>query len=196
MHASTEQRRRYFDAARQGWVVPVLQGDYYMSSDPSVILDTTLGSCVSACVRDTVKRIGGMNHFLLPSSGSGDGVEGQMSLRYGNYSMEVLINELLKRGARRENLELKLFGGANVVKCISGIGHRNSDFIEQYVRAEGLYVASHHLRGQSARKIQFWPVSGRARMLQIAGEQSVFEREASRAPQVEVAASGDIELFD
>lgn len=203
MNAGTDSdsRRRFFDANKQQWFVRVSQGDYYITSDADVVLHTVLGSCISACIRDPVLGVGGMNHFLLPNAENIDlkaGGAEALALRYGNYAMELLINGLLKRGAVRNRLEIKLFGGGNVVKGITGIGHKNADFIEAYLAAESLAVSSHHLRGFAARKVHYSPNSGRARMLLIADDtqRDIFKKEMARSVRVEPTPSGDVELFD
>lgn len=193
---------RFFDASKKQWFVRVTQGNYFITGEEDVVLDTILGSCVAACIRDPILGIGGMNHFLLPDAenidlnvGSG---QAHLAMRYGNYAMELLVNELLKRGARRNRLEVKLFGGANVVKGIRGIGHKNADFVEKYAKAESLNVVSQHLRGFEARKVHFMPKSGRARMMLITDDRQavVFRQEAAKSIRVEATPSGDVELFD
>ncbi len=201
MDSENSSLHRFFDAQKQKWFVRVSQGDYYITSDADVVLHTVLGSCISACIRDPVLGLGGMNHFLLPNAENIDMTAGgaqQLALRYGNYAMELLINGLLKRGAKRDRLEVKLFGGANVVKNISGIGHKNASFIEKFMTDEGLKIASHHLRGFAARKVHYAPSSGRARMLLIADDtqRDVFKSELARSVRVEETKSGEVELFD
>lgn len=173
--------------------VHVIQGQYHVSNDADLVLTTILGSCVAACVRDPVAGVGGMNHFLLPGENGGEG------LRYGVQSMELLVNALLRRGARRDRLEIKLFGGARMIEGLTDVGSQNAAFAERFVRDEGLTYVGGSLRGQRARRIQYWPVSGRARqvLLEASGSQ-VFatERPPAReaAPQV-ADHSGDMELF-
>ena len=192
--------RRYMDPNLKVWVQQVAQGTMMVSDQKDFVLSTALGSCISACIRDPLAGIGGMNHFLLPvgkaeqASGGGDG----MALRYGNYAMDLLINEIMKRGGSKDRLEIKLFGGGNVVKGISGVGHKNADFIEQYIESEGLKAVSKDLRGFAARRVQYFPVSGRARMMSIADNdgETVFMRELKDCPRVVESRGGDIELFD
>jgi len=169
----------------------VIQGEYRVSSDPELVLTTILGSCVAACIRDPVVGVGGMNHFLLP------GDDGSSGLRYGVQSMELLVNALLRRGARRDRLEVKLFGGARLIDGLTDVGTQNAGFAERFVRDEGLIHAGGSLRGDRARRIQYWPVSGRARQVFLAAaETRVFAAERRR-PAVEPApdAAGALELF-
>ena len=111
------------------------------------MLVTVLGSCVSACIRDPVAAVGGMNHFMLPESGGSDWGAASSGMRYGNVAMERLINDILVRGGLRQRLEIKVFGGGNVMKGTSDIGHRNASFVETYLAAESLPIAAADLRG-------------------------------------------------
>ncbi|MGB0682173.1 MAG: hypothetical protein ACPGOV_05675 [Magnetovibrionaceae bacterium] len=193
-----DNRRRYFDKAMSKTVVQVVQGDFYVTNQPGEVLTTILGSCISACVRDPKIGYGGMNHFLLPSPGDlGSAVN--TSLRYGSFAMEQLINAILSRGGRRENLEIKVFGGGNVIRAASGVGHKNADFIEEYLANEGFMIASQHLRGNSARKVLFFPRSGRVRMRELPSTHAdkIHSQEISRAVKVKKTTTpGTVELFD
>lgn len=139
--------------------VHVGQGEHYVTSDPAIMLTTILGSCVAMCLRDPFAGVGGMNHFLLPE-GSGSGPDA--GRRYGAYAMEILINDCLKRGARRDRLEAKLFGGGRMFDSLQDVGRANADFAERFLRDEGIVLAGGSLRGSGGRRLQYWPVSGRA----------------------------------
>ncbi|MBW8813131.1 MAG: chemotaxis protein CheD [Caulobacterales bacterium] len=153
-------------------------------------MTTILGSCVAACMRDPVARVGGMNHFLLP------GESGDAGMRYGVQSMELLVNALLRMGARRERLEVKLFGGAHLIDGLTDVGGQNAAFAERFVRDEGLSFAGGSLRGDRARRIQYWPASGRARQILLAPTESrVFAAERRRPATPVVEDSGALELF-
>lgn len=197
-----DSRRRYFDPAIGLHVVQVFQGDYYVTGRNDEVLATVLGSCVAACIRDTWIGYGGMNHFLLPNMADGAaraGNDSGVELRYGSFAMEQLINSILARGGRRDRLEIKVFGGGNVVRGMSGVGHRNADFIEEYLDNEGLSIASRHLRGHSPRKIQYFPHTGRVRMRELAATAGtrIYEKEAKQIVKANVVDdSGTIELFD
>jgi chemotaxis protein CheD len=171
--------------------IHVIQGEFYVSEDPGVMLTTILGSCVSACIRDPVARVGGMNHFLLPGldAKSGD----SEAERYGVHLMELLLNGLLKKGARRERLEARLFGGARTVDGLSDIGARNAIFAEGFLSSEGINYIGGSLRGDHGRRVQFWPVSGRARQAVIAGDQIQQPPSFSLSPKP--ADAGDAEFF-
>ncbi len=169
--------------------VHVIQGEFHVS-DEDVVMTTILGSCVAACMRDPVARIGGMNHFLLP------GATGDEGLRYGVQAMELLVNALLRKGARRDRLEVKLFGGAHLFDGLSDVGSQNSNFAERFVRDEGLSYVGGSLRGDRARRIQFWPISGRARQILLAPTESrIFAVEQQRRPVAAAQDAGALELF-
>jgi chemotaxis protein CheD len=165
----------------------IVQGEYLVIDDSSAVISTILGSCVAACLRDPVAGVGGMNHFLLPGeSGAREGSQ------YGAYLMELLINGLLSRGARRERLEAKLFGGARLVTGLTDVGRQNAAFAERFLRDEGISYLGGSLGGDQARRIQYWPVSGRARQ-SLLTEGAVFSRE--RRPLPAPKTGGDLELF-
>lgn len=173
--------------------VHIVQGEQYVTDDSEAVLTTILGSCVAACLRDPVAGIGGMNHFLLPG---GDPRKGDTdSVRYGVHAMELLVNALLSSGARRERLEGKLFGGARLITGLTDVGAMNAAFAEEFLRREGLSYVGGSLRGDSGRRIQFWPVSGRARQVFLPKDtQEVFARERAPAPKPAVD-TGALELF-
>jgi chemotaxis protein CheD len=175
----------------------VVQGEYAVSGDPNVMMGTILGSCVAACARDPVAGVGGMNHFLLPgdktSAAAGDGPQ---SLRYGVQSMELLLNALYRMGARRERLEVKLFGGARVIDGLSDVGQQNAAFAERFLQAEGIALMGGSLRGEQARRVQFWPVSGRVRQMALVDPgRQVFEAERAKPIPAPAADDGELELF-
>jgi chemotaxis protein CheD len=151
----------YYDRTFDCDAAKILPGEYYFTHKDMMIV-TVLGSCVSACIRDRVTGIGGMNHFMLPDSGDGDSPI-SASMRYGTYAMEILINDLLKAGARRENLEAKVFGGGNVLRGFVAInvGERNAQFVRDYLRAENIRVVAEDLNDIWPRKVYFFPRTGK-----------------------------------
>jgi chemotaxis protein CheD len=166
----------------------IIQGEYYVSADPTVMLTTTLGSCVAACIRDPIARVGGMNHFLLPD---GAGRIDAEATRYGAYAMELLINGLLQAGAVRERLEAKLFGGGHLFDRLTNVGELNVQFAEDFLTREDIRVNGGSVRGAHARRLQYWPVSGRVRQLTLDRAEEVFAGETIKAP----ADAGSVELF-
>ena len=167
----------------------IVQGEYYVSADPAVVITTLLGSCVAACLYDRRMRVGGMNHFLLPGR-FGDEPEGQ-SERLGVHLMELLVNGLLKLGASRDRMEAKLFGGAKTVAGLRDIGANNAVFAQSFLRREGIPVVATSLGANSGRRVQFWPTMGRARQQFMTG--APVEPPAIRPPVLPTA--GDLELF-
>ncbi len=171
--------------------IHVVQGQHLVTTDPNVILTTTLGSCVAACLRDPLAGVGGMNHFLLPE---GDASHGPDAFRYGAYAMELLLNGLFAQGARRERLSAKLFGGAQLADRLYDVGGQNIAFARRFLRREGIPLDGGSVGGRHARRLQFWPVSGRVRQLTLVrGEEAVFAAEAARTPRPDWGA---VELFE
>lgn len=195
MHAyrsTLEGTPRRFRNPRDGdWYVQVTQGETYVTKSEDEVLTTVLGSCVSACIRDPFMRVGGMNHFLLPDMDR----SGRDSQRYGAHAMELLINEILKRGGHRQRLEAKIFGGANVISSGAEIGSRNAAFARQYLLDEGIRIVGGDVGGTQARRIQYWPVSGRVRQLAISTDvRPIVELEVRSARSI-VEEADDVELF-
>jgi len=180
-------------AERTARRVHVPQTGHAVGDEPDLVLFTILGSCVACCMRDPVRRIGGMNHFLLPG---GEGVCDPLSMRYGVNAMELLINGLLQRGARRDRLEAKLFGGARVLNHSKDIGRSNAEFALDFLRDEGIAHVGGSLGGDKARRVEFWPYEGRARQILLQDRQGVFDTEIRLAPSAPVSAPAeDLELF-
>ncbi|WP_395540350.1 chemotaxis protein CheD [Neotabrizicola sp. sgz301269] len=172
--------------------VQVVQGEFRITRNPEEMLSTVLGSCVAACLWDQGAAIGGMNHFLLaqsqPGAAAGD-------IRYGVHAMEMLINALLRGGARRDQLQAKLFGGAKIATNLRDIGASNASFARQFLRDEGIPCIAESLGGTQARRITFHPVSGRARQLLIPGSQVQETPPPPRPLRPAPQAAAGIELF-
>jgi chemotaxis protein CheD len=172
-------------------LVHVIQGEYGVSDDPCVVFTTILGSCVATCMWDLDSGVGGMNHFLLPGEREGAGE----LMRYGVNAMELLINGLLQKGAVRSRLQAKLFGGAHVIQNLSDVGAQNGEFAKRFLNAEGIACVASSLGGERARRVRFWPTSGRAGQMLIDGSApQVMRAERSRAAPAP-AAAGSVELF-
>lgn len=198
--ADEAERRRWFDPTFKIMAVKVLPGEHYVSTAGQEMIVTVLGSCVSACVWDPALKIGGLNHFMLPDSGSDVPVD--KAMRYGNFAMEELINDLIRRGARRQSLEIKVFGGGNVLSSMSTssmpIGDRNAEFVRRYLREENLALAAEDLGGIHPRRIHFFPRLGKVIRLFLKKdvERAVLSRELSYRTRLrDVPVEGDVELF-
>lgn len=188
---------RYFDRHFKAHALKVLPGEYIVT-DQDLMLVTVLGSCVSACVRDPLAGVGGMNHFMLPE-GELHGAANE-SARYGAYAMEVLINELIKRGASRSRLEAKVFGGSAVLPgfTVNNVGQRNGRFVLDYLTAEGLQISARDLFGVSPRRVHYFPMTGRVmvkRLPAAAGSEVLASERLYRSRLVESPTEGSVELF-
>ncbi len=185
----------YRDTVLNADVVKVLPAEYF-ATGRDLALMTVLGSCVAACLRDPIARIGGMNHFMLPD---GDPTDGSPA-RYGSHAMELLINELLKQGARRDRIEAKVFGGGNVLKSFTSqpVGTRNAQFVSEYLTNERINVIAKDLGGIHPRKVCFFPLTGRAlvKRLPHAHEDAVAaEEKAYKERLQQTPVAGSVELF-
>ena len=159
-----EVPNRYFDPHFKVETAKILPGEYY-ATNKDMALVTVLGSCVSACLRDRESGIGGMNHFMLPDEGKLAGSRGNVSAggRYGVHAMELLVNQILKLGGRRDRLEAKVFGGGNVLQgfMLSNVGQQNAEFIVEYLSIERIPIVARDLLDVWPRKIYFFPRSGK-----------------------------------
>jgi chemotaxis protein CheD len=173
--------------------VKVLPGEYFVSTEEILIM-TTLGSCIAACLWDRTAKIGGLNHFMLPEGGADNG-------RYGSYAMELLINEMLKRGATRSTLEAKVFGGGQVIAGMEtmNVGARNTSFVLDYLKTERIPVVSKDVLDIYPRKVCFLPASGKAMVKRLAPTQAATllakERLAAQQASPVAASGGSVDLF-
>ncbi|MEO8123717.1 MAG: chemoreceptor glutamine deamidase CheD [Burkholderiales bacterium] len=188
----------YFDAHFGRDAVKLMPGEYF-AHDNDVLLMTTLGSCIAACLWDRHAQVGGMNHFMLPEGGGVTALAA--SGRYGSYAMELLINDLMKRGATRATLEAKVFGGAQVISGMHSlnIGEANTAFVLDYLKTERIPVVARDVLSNVARKVCFIPGSGKAmvKRLTCAPEDPLFARERTAARQITPAPAvgGSVDLF-
>lgn len=185
----------FFDQHFQFNAAKVLPGEYFVS-DENLVIQTVLGSCIAACLWDSRSRVGGMNHFMLPDSSSTD-----QSGRYGSYAMEVLINELMKIGGRRETMQAKVFGGGQVMANFSSVnvGERNTAFVREYLATERIPIVSEDVLDIYPRKVVFFPVTGKAMVKRLAhAHPDLAVAEKTRGDAAVVAQSnrgGSIDLF-
>jgi len=188
---------RYFDRKFGLEAAKILPGEYFVSSKEALLV-TVLGSCVAACIRDADSGIGGMNHFMLPDDGGRNPMG--MSARYGIYAMEVLINHLLKLGARRNRLEAKVFGGGAVLASLasSNVGAKNAEFVLDFLKTEKVPVIAKDLLDSYPRKVYYFPHSGRAlvKKLHRVHNETLFSRENDYKVRLSGSTiEGDVELF-
>ena len=197
-----EHINRYWDKGNNLYAAKILPGEYYVTVNDEVVV-TVLGSCISACVRDTVFNIGGMNHFMLPSSHADrpqdrDSKWSSEATRYGNFAMEALINDILKQGGRRENLEVKIFGGGRILEKMTNIGNMNINFIREFISLEGLNLAAEDVGDIYPRKVQYFPMSGKVRIKKLRSlhNNTIVEREERYMDTLEAKPiEGEIDLF-
>jgi chemotaxis protein CheD len=167
--------------------INIVQGEYHVSTADDVSITTLLGSCVAACINDPIARVGGMNHFLLP----GEDTASPLVARHGVHLMELLINGLLKKGAVRPRLEAKLFGGARTMRGLGDFGLANSRFAQEFLRREGIPIVGGSLGGETGRRIQFWPATGRARQKLV----QASDEPLRNLPDLASGSGGELELF-
>jgi len=184
----------YFDHHFQFNAVKVLPGEYFVSGDNIVIM-TVLGSCIAACLWDSRARVGGMNHFMLPESDSSD-----VSGRYGSYAMELLINEMLKLGARRETMQAKIFGGGQVMANFTtmNVGERNTSFVVNYLQTERIPIVSEDVLDIYPRKVVFFPATGKAMVKRLAHahpDALAQEVRGNAATVAKTTSGGSVDLF-
>lgn len=182
----------------RGVVTNVHQGDCLVSGESDLTFSTVLGSCISACVRDNVAQVGGMNHFLLaePSGSSRDRYGA--SARYGAFAMEQLINKVLSRGSgRKSNLEIKVFGGGLINAALTDVGAKNIEFVREFLAAEGYEHVKEDVGGSYARRVMFKPHSGRTfiRRLDNAAGATIVREELAVAVRAIKPPADDVELF-
>jgi chemotaxis protein CheD len=197
--------QRFWDPQLAQWTVKILPGEYYVTRGEEVI-STVLGSCISACVRDPVRNVGGMNHFMLPEDASSGAPNNWLdpavglATRYGSYAMESLVNDLLKLGATRQRLEVKVFGGGRVLSGMTDVGARNISFVRNFLEIEGYRIAAEDLGGTQPRKVVYFPGTGKVKLRRL---RPVENRIISHHEQLylasignQAAGGGDVELFD
>ncbi len=185
----------YFDAHFRSEAVKVLPGEHFVDGG-DLLITTTLGSCIAACLWDRQQRVGGMNHFMLPDSGPDGGDSG----RYGAFAMDLLIGELIKRGATRATMEAKVFGGGAVISGMKtiNIGERNTHFVMDYLRTERITVVSKDVMDVYPRKVCFLPASGKAMVKRLAStntEALAAEERAAAGKARPASSGGSVDLF-
>ncbi|HEY7773673.1 MAG TPA: chemoreceptor glutamine deamidase CheD [Marinagarivorans sp.] len=194
--------KRFWDPTHQVITAKILPGECYVSGG-SEMISTVLGSCISACVRDPIARVGGMNHFMLPLQSGATGISRTAAmdpaLCYGNWAMEYLVNEILKLGGRKDRLEIKVFGGGRVLSGMTNIdvGKQNIAFIMQYLASEGLTIKSQDVGDIYPRKVLYFPATGSVKMkkMKTGRTQEISQREKNYLESMAKPASSDVELF-
>jgi chemotaxis protein CheD len=191
--------RRSFQDSSGATFVSVAPGDHYVTGNPDETVVTLLGSCVAACARDPVTGVGGLNHFLLPSSDQ-EVKNSDEAMRFGDYAMEQLLNSIYRKGGQRGRIEFKIFGGARVLggNTMLKIGEQNIAFVEKFLRNEGFPIVARSVGGTAPRRLRFHPASGKALVQEldrssaanVQREEEQYQRKIAR-----VAPAGDVEFF-
>ena len=198
-----EHVQRSWDRQHVRWSAKIMPGEYFVTRNDELV-STVLGSCISACIHDPVLRIGGMNHFMLPedtSNGMSAWLDPSVGLatRYGSFAMERLINDLMKLGARRERLEVKLVGGGRILTSMTDVGERNIAFARNWLRLEGLRIVAEDVGESFPRRILYFPAAGRVllhRLRSLDGRTIACREQQYLADLDATSAGGDVELFE
>lgn len=196
-----EAINRYWDHRMQRVAAKILPGEYYVTASQELVT-TVLGSCVSACIRDSVTGIGGMNHFLLPLNDGETWSEAEIASlanRYGNYAMEHMINDILKQDGRKQNLEVKIFGGSKIIESMTDVGSSNIRFVRNYLKTEDLKVVSEDVGGTNPRKVMYFPDTGKVLVKRIRDlhNDTIIKRESAYIESFdEDVTQGSVDLFD
>ena len=200
-----ESINRYYDRTNERYTAKILPGEYYVSKTGEMIT-TVLGSCISACIRDKVLKIGGMNHYMLPIDRRAKPRDASFDIsaasRFGDFAMEMLINSILREGGKRKNLEVKIFGGGHVVTQLHGseIGNKNIEFVHEYLSYEGLDVIAEDTGDFYPRKVNYFTDTGRVRVkkLQTVNNSTISNREDNYYSKIleNSEQSDDMELFE
>jgi len=128
-------------------------GGLLAAAEPHLVT-TVLGSCVSVCLWDQVRRQGGINHYMLPLRNG----EGLASPKYGNVATPRLIDKLLQLGCTPQNLVAKVFGGASMWQNVTeqpGVGAKNVEQALRLLAERGIRVIGQDVGGETGRKIIF-----------------------------------------
>ncbi len=199
-----EHIRRFWSPRNGTWTAKILPGEYFVTRCDEVVT-TVLGSCISVCMRDPRLRVGGMNHFMLPEDRSAGGNSwlqgpGGLATRYGSYAMESLINELMKLGAVRDRLEVKLFGGARILSSMTDVGAKNIRFVHEFLELERFTILAQDVGDTCPRHVDYFPATGRVMLkhLQALSATVIASEETRYSEQLvkKERARDDVELFD
>ena len=199
-----EHIKRFWDPKHEIVQAKILPGEAYVSSSGEMI-STVLGSCISACIRDPLLKVGGMNHFMLPLQMGSKAISRTAAmdpgLCYGNWAMEHLVNEILKLGGQKDRLEVKVFGGGRVLAGMTNIdvGKQNIEFVQQYLAQEGLTIAAEDMGDVFPRKVLYFRETGNVKMKKLrtgnAQQATCQEEKAYLDSMAKKPTSTDIELF-
>lgn len=198
MELQRDAKNKYFDPYQKMWTTKILPGEYHVADKDELIV-TTLGSCIAACIRDKKLGIGGMNHFMLPASEKGEWAGVSASTRFGNFAMEHLINEIIKRGGAKADMEASILGGGQMFGSQSiRVGDNNIAFAREYLEMEKIPLVMEDVGDEVSRKVYFAPDTGKIIVKKFSSvhNDTIKEREESFAKDIaDKPVEGDIELF-
>ena len=190
--------RRIQDTRFPYEVAVILPGEFFVSQEPKVVY-TVLGSCISVCLRDPFVNIGGMNHFMLAAPSNSDNHDNWTdSGRYGSFAMEMLINEILNRGGKKNRLEAKVFGGGKIYDGKIDIGVKNAAWALEYLEREGIPLIKADVGDVCPRKVYFFSDSGKVllKKLDRVVAQALAEEEGQYKAKLQQApVQSDVTLF-
>ncbi len=194
-----EAKNKYFDPYQKVWATKIMPGEFHVSAGDELIV-TTLGSCISACIRDIKIGIGGMNHFMLPTSNKGEWAGKNASTRFGNFAMEYLINEILKNGGLKENMQASILGGGIMFKTesVNAVGKKNIDFAKEYLATEKIPIIYEDVGGEVSRKVYFTPKNGKiiVKKLTTLHNDTIIKREKILSKDIsQKPTTGGVEIF-
>jgi len=179
-------------------VAVILPGEYFVSQEPKVVY-TVLGSCISVCLRDPLVNVGGMNHFMLAAPSNTDSHDNWAeSGRYGNFAMEMLINEILNRGGQKNRLEAKVFGGGKIYDGTMDIGAKNAAWALDYLEQEGLPLMKANVGDVRPRKVYYFTDSGKVLMQKldrVVAQTVAKEEEQYKAKLQQAPVQSEVTLF-
>lgn len=134
-------------------------GELFVTSEP-IYISTILGSCVSVCLYDPVRKISGMNHFLLPLW-NGNGLQ---TPRFGNIAISRLIEQMKAHGVSQGSMQAKLFGGANIhpntLESLM-VGKKNVILAKEILAEYRIPIVAEDTGGYRGRKIKMDSLSGK-----------------------------------
>jgi len=197
---------RKYDGKFKTQIMTIFAGEYYISSSQEVI-STVLGSCIAVCLYDSVNRIGGMNHFMLPSGNQESFIHDsvidrdkltEQSMRYGITAMEVLVGEMQKRGARRPHMKAKIFGGGKVINknlTRTSVGDKNIGFAKAYLKMENIPIESENVGETFGRKIFFLTENNSVFVKRVELEPAVEEERNYMRKLKDLKQKSDVTIF-
>ena len=131
----------------------LMSGSIFVHNE-AYFVTTVLGSCVSVCLWDPAKRIGAINHYMLPLWNG----EGIASLKYGSIAIPAMIEKMIELGSLKKNLQAKIFGGSAVFgkpSAVMNIGEGNIIIAQSELKKEQIPIISRDVGGKIGRKIVY-----------------------------------------